>query len=102
MEDMIDVVVLDTQTGERSNSKDEEMNFSYWWWSDGNGSCDCNRALLFDRPDDDSGLCAGGKRYVIVAATDAQGNALSMQDLRELNQSYPDLLVEEHVCALLS
>ena len=28
---------------------DTEENVSSFWWEEGNGSCDCNRELLFER-----------------------------------------------------
>ena len=41
-----------------------------WWWTEGNGSCDCNRADFF--PDvevlDDTGYCVGCKRFLVVSA----------------------------------
>jgi hypothetical protein len=44
----IDVHYLDTVTGERAvvreQGHDDEGIFSDFWWSDGNGACDCNRA----------------------------------------------------------
>lgn len=35
----------DTQTGEEAWS---DYPFMIWWWAEGNGACDCNRAALFD------------------------------------------------------
>ncbi len=39
---------------------DEQGSGSIWWWTEGNGGCDCNRALFFktagaeDNEDDDT------------------------------------------------
>lgn len=39
------VKFIDTQTGSTAWS---DYPFSIYWWSEGNGGCDCNRAILFD------------------------------------------------------
>jgi hypothetical protein len=56
------VTVRDTLTGKTA----VEDRFNRWWWTDGNGACDCNRELLFDAERDDSGVCLGCRRYVVV------------------------------------
>ena len=39
------ITILDTKTG---NKKVIETKFSPFWWAEGNGSCDCNRAIEMD------------------------------------------------------
>lgn len=52
---------LDTKTGETAWS---DYPFSVWWWSEGNGACDCNRAILFGHDD----ICGDSPyRYQAVA-----------------------------------
>ena len=38
------VKFLDTKTNKTAW---ENYPFSIWWWAEGNGACDCNRALAF-------------------------------------------------------
>ena len=76
--------ILDLNTGRRRSHKSP---FGPQYWLDGNGSCDCNRALVFE-PDFNLGqkTCAGCHRYLIVE-TDAP-------DITpwEFNQFYPEAL----------
>lgn len=41
-----------------------------WWWTEGNGSCDCNREEFFPEVevDDDLRYCSGCKRFLVVAS----------------------------------
>ncbi len=97
------VTLLDTKTGERRNCSDwpAETEFSVYWWLEGNGSCDCNRAHAFDRQGEDHGeeqrhvlglaknVCLGCTRWLIV---DVGGDLEGMtrdQVLAEANSGYP-------------
>ena len=71
------VTVLDTVTGETAGSS----SWPAQWWMEGNGSCDCNRELLFGR-DTSDGTCICCKRYVIIEASGLK--------VEELNAGYPD------------
>ena len=76
----ITVTLLDTVTGETRQNAD----WSGSWWMDGNGSCDCNRAILFGH-EGSYGTCMGCKRYVIIDADPGW-------ELCDLNSDYdPDL-----------
>lgn len=75
--DTIKVQILDRETGETISSED----YSYFWWAQGNGSCDCNRRILFGLPMSDE--CVS-ERFVITHALDEDGN--SIED--ELNEGY--------------
>lgn len=60
------VTVLDTVTGE---SRTLPFTFDPFWWTEGNGSCDCNRRLMFfpeHEPAREEGYCLGCERYRIV------------------------------------
>jgi hypothetical protein len=86
------VTLLDTKTGERRKSSDY---FNVYWWSIGNGSCDCNRRVAFDHddPDEDNGYCCGCERYLIVDASgDLEGLTLE-EFIRKANQDYPPELI---------
>lgn len=59
----------DTQTGE---TRVDESDYSYgaesaeFYWTEGNMSCDCNRAIIFGNED---GVCCTGKRYELLSLT---------------------------------
>ena len=85
----ITVSVLDTATSERRTSSD----WPRYWWTDGNGACDCNRAMLFDDSEDDDdeagcGICKGCHRYLVVAT--------SAGPLSDYNAGYLEDLVKRH------
>jgi hypothetical protein len=83
------VTLLDTKTGERRKSCDY---FNAYWWSTGNGSCDCNRRTVFDHDADDD-HCCGCERYLVVDASgDLEGLTLE-EFICEANQDYPPELI---------
>ncbi len=47
--------ILDTKTGQTETfQSDDGFEFSVFWWTEGNGSCDCNREFgTADEEDDD-------------------------------------------------
>jgi hypothetical protein len=75
------LVLIDTQTGEKVSIKSKEDAF---YWAEGNGSCDCNRELLFGK-DTNNGHCLGSKRYLIIES-DYENYTLD-----ELNEDYPKI-----------
>lgn len=77
------ITLLDTITGETLtlDAGDQDPH----WWAEGNGSCDCNRALTMGIPWDDA--ACGRERFLI---TDCSDPAYS---LAELNQGYPPPLL---------
>lgn len=92
MGDSIQATILDTVTGE--TALDDRP--STWFWSDGSGSCDCNRELRFPevpgvRVHNDTGICLGSQRYLIVAI-DPTG-----YPLKKLNKDYPPKLLEKYL-----
>lgn len=88
MEASIKPTFLDIVTGKTVTVDQYMSGFDLWWWADGNGSCDCNRGLLFDDANDES-VCCGAHRYVAVDVdiedADAKAEALDL-----MNHSYPD------------
>ena len=81
------IKLLDTQTG---LTQWTDYPFSIWWWAEGNGACDCNRALEFGH----EGHC-GEKpyRYQAVDVCDHKDKNIQEQ-LNEFNQ---DLLEKYHL-----
>jgi len=88
----ITVTVLDTVTGETAT----DDRWTEYWWAEGNGSCDCNRDLLFDNDTEDTGHCMGNHRYLIVASESKSHNLL------ELNRNYPEELIEKYAPHVLT
>ena len=77
--------VLDTATGKTRVAP----GYSSHWWAEGNGACDCNRALAFE--DVAAGTCLGHRRYLIVKATFDDDE--TRYTLRELNEGYTEELL---------
>lgn len=55
---MFDGVVVTTNGPDFSGAtRSEAVEAARYWWTDGNGGCDCNRAMVFNRaadePDED-------------------------------------------------
>jgi hypothetical protein len=80
----ITVTILDTATQARVQDSDA----SFFWWADGNGSCDCNRELLFGN-ETEGNTCIGSQRYLIVGVN-------TDDNLRDLNAHYPDSLLQQY------
>lgn len=59
---------LDLRTGKTAKGDDA----SFFWWTEGNGSCDCNRAIAFgvevraQMYAQFPGVCCGCKRFVAI------------------------------------
>lgn len=58
----ITVTILDLWTGKKHKGR---SGLTYFDWSDGAYSCDCNRAVAYD-PESHTGLCASC-RYIVIA-----------------------------------
>lgn len=93
------VVLLDTKTGERVQSREDIYSFQ---WTDNNWSCDCNRRFSFNLSDEDEAeldaheFCLGCHRFLVV---DAEITApLDWLDLtlKELNEGYLIELLASH------
>lgn len=89
--------LLDTKTGKTVDA--ESMDSSLFWWADGNGSCDCNRAIAMGDDVDDEmteqfgdGECFGCTRIIAI---DVHGDLEGMtkkEILEEMNGEYPNEL----------
>lgn len=97
------LVIRDTVTGREVTVESDASEF---WWADGNGSCDCNRASEFPDIDaeidaairaqhpelpDHVGYCYGSRRFLIVECDDP------CVDLANVNSTYPNELVSAHL-----
>lgn len=62
---------------------DEHGLGSVWWWTEGNGGCDCNRALFFARAageELETDPICGEERYRIPFITLPDGTRISVDD----------------------
>lgn len=75
----IEVQIVNVETGERRTCDDKGLfdisdgEFQDYIWSEGNYSCDCNRALFFARAggeDDPNHDCGSGAFLVEITGTD--------------------------------
>lgn len=60
---------------------------SRWFWTEGNGCCDCNREICFGVDNDDNN-CEGSHRYLVIDSDDPDF------DYFEYNQYYSKDVVE--------
>lgn len=80
---------------------------SLFWWSEGNGGCDCNRESAFpfdeghegDDENDGSGgarFCVGSQRYVVIDVEGDIAEHEKAEAIAEMNEGYasPDQLRE--------
>jgi len=81
------VTILDTLTGKTAT---DFGNYGFYW-SEGNGSCDCNRETLFDIETEGSN-CINCERYLIIKH-DYPGYSLD-----EMNSDYSQKLKDKHLC----
>jgi len=70
----VSVTIKKVSTSESRTLPDEQYSLDVsnlrFLWADGNYSCDCNRAIFFDRPEDDEAEypCSDGAYLVKVVA----------------------------------
>ena len=93
----------DLVTGKITVGSPDKWEGDVFWWTDGNGSCDCNRAMVCGKEDEMDaemrrqypdlkewqGFCYGCKRFVAIDVTgDFEG--MSKEELLfALNSDYP-------------
>lgn len=89
--------LLDTKTGKTVTAKD--MDSSLFWWIDGNGSCDCNRAIAFGDDVEEEmtagfgeGCCFGCSRIIAVDVHGDLEGVSKEQIIKEMNDEYPETL----------
>lgn len=80
---------LDLRTGRTAKGAD----MSVFWWAEGNGACDCNRAEPFGLREElwtkHPGTCLGYKRFVAIDVEGSLEDAPSKEHvLRCMNSEY--------------
>jgi hypothetical protein len=97
------VTVLDTQTGE---TKESTYDSTLFWWSEGNGGCDCNRVLLWGEELEaqqhqltgtPEGHCLGAKRFLVVSAKGDLEGLTEEESVAMINGDYPEDLIVKHL-----
>lgn len=92
--------LLDTKTGKVvALQYVDNHEFSVFWWSQGNGSCDCNRSSRFgqevvDELNAEFGeeSCFGSNRFVAIDANGDLEGLTKDEVLDKLNCDYPESL----------
>jgi len=96
------ITILDTKT---KIKKTIITTFLPYWWAEGNGSCDCNRAIKMNcteeldkkmrkkHPELKSwqSLCYGCKRFLIIQCDNTD------YSLEEYNSAYPKKLKQKYM-----
>ena len=87
----------DIKTGEIKTANKITDNFNVSWWTDGNGSCDCNRAHIFGKKEEIEteihqktpdlkewqSICFGYDRFIAV---DVHGNLEGIDKQKIINK----------------
>ena len=109
------VTVLDIVTGEKENSEGTQFeDCDVYWWTEGNGACDCNRAKLFSEKIDNemdgqmrlehpelkewqsiniNTVCYGEKRFLIIEV-EPMPEGYTLEDF---NDGYPNEMIEKYI-----
>ena len=92
-------LLLDTKSGKTATP--EKWDSSLFWWAEGNGSCDCNRAIAISEEvhselceQHGEGTCFGAQRIVAIDVFGDLEGMTKEQVLAEMNQDYPQDIVE--------
>jgi hypothetical protein len=94
--------LLDTETGQKVDAA--KMDCSLFWWAEGNGSCDCNRAICLGEDIVDEltkkfgeHVCYGSERIIAIDVHGDLEGRTKDEALEEINESYPEELVARHL-----
>lgn len=86
----ITVTLLDTLTGQRVPVTWPD-NLTDWDWSEGNWSCDCNRAIAFHdvmQTYIPPSTCVGARRFLVVEASDGRPGDYNLDYPAELRAKW--------------
>lgn len=87
--------ILDIQTKQRRTVPDQEA--SVFWWTEGNGSCDCNRSIAMGYSLGPAGSCLGNLRFLVVDVHGDLEGWDKAEVLAEANRDYPKELVQKFI-----
>lgn len=71
----MNIEIEDTSTGEVVVYDADWPWHGPFWWTQGNGNCDCNRYLFFERAkgyDPDESRCGHGRYRIVAIRVDGQ------------------------------
>ncbi len=90
--------LLDTKTGETVIADKYLWDRDFFWWSEGNGSCDCNRSIAMKNGSREEltekfgdGMCVGCHRIIVI---DIHGDLEGMTKAKiitKMNSEYPNM-----------
>lgn len=92
----------DLETGEEGEFPD--FDFSVYWWTEGNGACDCNRSVCLGKANEMEermcvkypelkswqGVCYGCKRFIAVDVRGDLEGYTKEQIVQMMNLEYPN------------
>jgi hypothetical protein len=94
------VTLLDTKTNEKRDCS-TWLDFDFYWWSEGNGGCDCNRVIAFQQGEEKDyaeeqridlelqpDRCLGTKRWLVVDVSGDLEGMTKEEILSEINSGY--------------
>jgi len=86
--------LLDTKTGKIAVV--EDYDFNVWWWTEGNGSCDCNRSNYFEGLHEElvkeigmENVCFGCKRIIAIDVHGDLEGFTKKEIINKMNEDYP-------------
>jgi len=94
---------LDLVTNEKGKVPDDFGDFSVYWWTEGNGACDCNRCIALGKEDEmdeqmrlqnplleaHQSYCYGCKRFVAIDVEGDFEGSTKAQLIGAMNAGYP-------------
>lgn len=95
------VKILDTVTGK---THETDIGYTFHWWSEGNGSCDCNRVPSKEIEHElDSkygdGFCYGCNRFLIIDIVSEGCELITNKndEIKKMNNEYPLELLQKYL-----
>lgn len=101
------LTLLDVETSNKIDFEIEDDQVTIWQWTEGNFSCDCNRAFQFSEELDDEmdermrknhpelkewqSCCWGSKRFLVIKV-DPIPKEFTIKDF---NEDYPEALLDK-------
>ena len=94
----MNVTLLDIATGKQKECSDYKPEPSVFWWTDGNGCCDCNRATIFGAEEAyenqrralgiGENICLGSRRWLVIRASGDLEGLEECEAIRLANRDY--------------
>lgn len=95
------VKILDTKT---EKTHESDVGYTFSWWSEGNGSCDCNRVPTEEIEQElnkefGEDVCYGNHRFIIVDILKEGCESISNKSelIMKMNNGYPLELLQKYL-----